>query len=93
MPDALARQISEKEIEELEEKAPKIKTRREYKRFQSVLLRVKEGKTSDEIGLLLQIHPRTARKHYRRRYLQEGLTAFDSNKAGPKDNRLFKRES
>lgn len=79
----LARQISQKEIEELEAQAPKIKGRREYRRLQSVLLRAKENKSPEEIAEILGIHPRTVQKHHQR-YFREGDKAFKQGITGPK---------
>jgi transposase len=76
-----ARVISQEEIETLEAKGNKIKTRKEYRRLESVLLRAKEGKTAEEIGVILKINPRTVEKHHRR-YFEEGLAAFDAKKPG-----------
>lgn len=76
-----ARVISQEEIEAIEAKGKKIKGRKEYRRLESVLLRAKEGKTAEEIAIILRIHPRTVEKHHDR-YFTEGLAAFDAKKPG-----------
>jgi transposase len=86
-----ARVISQQEIAELEEKAPKIKGRREYRRLQSVLLRAKENKSPEQIGNILKIHPRTVQKH-QQRYFKEGMKAFEQGIPGPKGPMLLSQE-
>src|SRR5437588_9841295 len=76
------REFTAEEIELLEEKAKKIKGRLEYRRLESVLLRARDGKTSEEIAEILKIHPRTVEKHHQR-YFQEGLAAFEPKNPGP----------
>lgn len=76
-----ARVISQEEIAAIEAKGKKIKGRKEYRRLESVLLRAKEGKTAQEIALILRIHPRTVEKHHNR-YFTEGLAAFDAKQPG-----------
>lgn len=87
----LGKVISRAEIEILEAYGKKIKGRREYRRLQSILLRAKEGKSAEEIAQILGINPRTVQKHHRR-YFEEGLKAFDSNKPGPRGPRLLNFE-
>jgi transposase len=87
-----ARVITSEEIAALESKGKKIKGRREYRRQQSVLLRAKEGKTAEEIGKILNIHPRTVEKHHQR-YFEEGLQAFEEKKGSPKGPRLLSAEA
>ena len=93
MEDAMraAKAISESEIEALEAKARKIKGRLEYRRLQSVLLRAREHKTHEEIGKILEIHPRTVQKH-QARYLKEGMAAFESKKPGRKGPEILTAE-
>lgn len=86
-----AKVITESQIEELEGKAPKIKGRREYRRLQSVLLRAKENKTSEEIGKILGIHSRTVEKH-QARYFKEGMASFESKKPGRKGPEILTAE-
>jgi transposase len=83
--------ISQSEIEELEAIAPKIKGRKEYRRLQSVLLRAKENKSPEDIGKILNIHPRTVQKH-QQRYFSEGLDVFNTKKTGPKGPVLLKAD-
>lgn len=86
-----AKLISQEEVEALEARGKKIKGRKEYRRLQSVLLRAKENKTPEEIGRILEIHPRTVQKH-QQRYFVEGLKAFEARKPGPKGPKLLKAE-
>lgn len=71
------------EIKELEELSNRLKGKKEYRRSQCVLLKVKYKKDVDEIAEFLQIHKRTVYKH-QERYRQEGLAAFESKKLGSK---------
>lgn len=86
-----AREITEEEIEILEAKGRKIKGRLEYRRLESVLLRAKEGKTAEEIAVILKIHPRTVEKHHER-YFNEGLAAFEAKSHGKPGPRLLSAE-
>jgi transposase len=76
------REFTDEEIELLEEKGKKIKGRLEYRRLECVLLRARDGKTSEKIAEILKIHPRTVEKHHQR-YFQEGLAAFEPKNPGP----------
>ena len=78
-----ARVIHSDEIKHLEETEKTIQGKREYVRLQSVLLRVRQGKTAKEIGDVLGLHPRTVEKH-QERYFKEGLKAFEPKQPGPK---------
>lgn len=77
-----ARNITQKEIEELESVEKRIKSKKEYRRLQSVLLRAKFGMTAIEIAVILGIHSRTVEKHHER-YFKEGLSLFTDKKPGP----------
>jgi transposase len=80
------------EIEQLELLGKQVKGKREYKRLQSVILKVKNGKGAAEIADLLQLNVRTVYKH-QERYRKEGLSAFESKKPGPPSgSRLMSRE-
>jgi transposase len=87
----LLRELSEAAILELEAKDKMIKERREGKRLQSVLLRVREGKSAAEIAKQLGLHPRTVQKH-QQRYFKEGLSAFDKKPMGTRGPRLLRVE-
>lgn len=89
---SLARKISVEEIALLEEKGKGIKTRREYRRLQSVLLRAKEGKSVEAIAKQLELHPRTVEKH-QSRYFKEGLETFEMKKTGTRGPRLLSVEA
>jgi transposase len=69
------------EIAALEEFSKRVKGKKEYRRLQVVLLRIKHRKSIDEIAALFQIHRRTVYKHLER-YRQEGLSAFNTRKPG-----------
>ena len=84
----LIREISEQEIKVLQAKALKIKGRREFRRLQSILLRAKEGKSTNEIASILGIHSRTVQEH-QRRYFQEGMKALEERILGPKGPKLL----
>lgn len=86
-----AREIPEEEVALLEAKGRRIKGRREYRRLESVLLRAKEGKTAEEIAVILKIHPRTVEKHHER-YFKEGLAAFEAKSPGKVGPRLMSAE-
>lgn len=80
------------EIEQLELLGKQLKGKREYKRLQSVVLKVKQGKGAEEIADLLQLNVRTVYKH-QERYRKEGRSAFESRKPGPPSGpRLMSRE-
>jgi transposase len=84
-----AQLISKEQIEALEAKAPKIRSRKAYRRLQSVLLRAKENKSPEAIGKELGLHPRTVQKHHQR-YFKEGMKAFEEGKPGAKAPRCLK---
>lgn len=73
----------EQEIAALESLSKRVKGKREYRRLQCVLLRIKHQKSIDEIALLQQLHRRTVYKHLER-YRQEGISAFEPGKPGAK---------
>jgi len=80
------------EIEQLELLGKQLKGKREYKRLQSVVLKVKQGKGAEEIADLLQLNVRTVYKH-QERYRKEGLSAFVAKKPGSQSGpRLMSRE-
>lgn len=68
-----------------------LKGKREYRRFQSVWLCLKHGKTQQEVANLLNLHVRTVRKH-NERYRLEGLSAFLPRVPGPKAPRYMSQE-
>jgi transposase len=76
--------ISQEQIDALEAHAPKIKSRKAYRRFQSVFLRAKDQKSPEAIAEILGIHPRTVQKH-QQRYFKEGLNAFKDRTPGRKE--------
>jgi len=84
-----AKPISQEEIDALEAKAPKINSRKAYRRLQSVLLRAKDNKSPEAIAEILGIHPRTVQKH-QQRYFKEGMKAFEDGIPGRKQAVLLK---
>lgn len=82
----------EQEIIALEEFSEQVKGKKEYRRLQCVLLRMKHGKSVDEIALLERLHRRTVYKHLER-YRMEGLSTFKPKKPGPTEGpRLMSTE-
>lgn len=81
------------EIEQLEALGKRLQGKREYRRLQSVLLKVKHGKGADEIAELLQLNRRTIYKH-QERYGKEGLSVFEAKRPGPPEGpRLMSKEA
>jgi len=78
-------------ISELDSLAKTITGKWEYRRLQSILLRLKFNKSFQDIAALLNIHPRTVQKHWYR-FKTEGIRAFESQRSLAGRKPLFSQD-